>query len=189
MYLPQAQQPDSFLTIVVRTTDDPTLVAAPVRAAVARVAPDVPVYDVAPLEALVDRSVGSRRFVMRLLELFGGVALVLTGLGIYGVISSAVAARTREIGVRAALGARPFHIIRLVLGQGLAIVAAGLAVGLLLAWPAARLLSDSLYATTAADPATLLAATGVLVVVALVALVGPVAKATAVDPTVAIASD
>ena len=129
MYLPQSQNTDQFLTLVVRTAGDPAQLAPEARRAIAAEARDVPVFEMAPLTDLVARSVGPRRFVMVLLELFGGIALLMTAIGVYGVISYSVAERTREIGIRAALGARPRDIVRLVIGGGLSVVCAGLAAG------------------------------------------------------------
>src|SRR5262249_42885644 len=144
MYLPQAQVTDSFLTFVIRTAADPAAMAAPARAAVGEIARDVPVYGISPLSDLVERSIATRPFVMQLLELFGAAALLLTAVGVYGVVSYAVAERTRELGIRAALGASRGDIARLVLGGGLALVCAGLVVGFLLAIAATRFLESSL---------------------------------------------
>jgi ABC-type antimicrobial peptide transport system permease subunit len=126
---------------------------------------------------------------MVLLELFGGLALLMTAIGVYGVISYSVAERTREIGIRAALGARPGDIVRLVIGGGLTAVTAGLAVGLALALAASRFLESSLYGVSATDPATLAGVAGVLLLVALVAETVPILRAMRVDPTVALRQD
>jgi putative ABC transport system permease protein len=189
MYLPQAQNTDQFLTLVIRTSLEPSQLAADARRAIAAEARDVPVFEVAPLADLVARSVGPRRFVMVLLELFGGIALLMTAIGVYGVISYSVAERTREIGIRAALGAQPRDIVRLVIGGGLAVVCAGLAVGLGLALAASRFLESSLYNVSATDPATFAGVAAVLLVVALVAQGVPIVRAMRVDPTVALRQD
>src|SRR6266851_3317705 len=112
MYMPQAQLTDSYLTMVIRSGGDPSTLAAEARRAIWSVASDVPVYEVAPLADLVARSVGPRRFVMVLLEWFGAVALLMTAIGVYGVVSYSVGERTHEIGIRAALGAAPWDIVR-----------------------------------------------------------------------------
>lgn len=189
MYLPQAQVTDSFLTLVMRSESDPTILAAEARRAIWLVASDVPVYQVAPFADLVAQSVGPRRFMMVLLELFGAVALLMTAIGVYGVISYSVAERTREIGIRAALGASPRDIIRLVLGGGLAIVCAGLAAGVAVALAATRLLESSLYDVSPTDPATFLGVAGMLLAVALVAQAVPIMRATRVDPSIALRQD
>jgi predicted permease len=189
MYTAQRQLTDSFLTIVIRTTGDPTLVAAEARRTIWSIARDVPIYQVAPLADLVAKSVGPRRFVMRLLELFGAMALIMTAVGIYGVIAYSVGERTREIGVRTALGATRFEIARLVVGSGLAVVVAGLAAGSLVALAATRYLQSSLYGVSAADPVTFAGVAIVLLVVALLAQAIPVARAVRVDPAVALRQD
>jgi putative ABC transport system permease protein len=189
MYTPQAQITDSYLTMVMRAGGDPAILASEARRAIWSVASDVPVYEVAPLADLVARSVGPRRFVMVLLELFGGIALLMTAIGVYGVISYSVAERTREIGIRAALGAQPRDIVRLVIGGGLAVVCAGLAVGLGLALAASRFLESSLYNVSATDPATFAGVAVVLLIVALIAQGVPILRAMRVDPTVALRQD
>lgn len=189
MYLPQAQVPDSYLTMVVRSSGEPSQLATEARRAIWSVASDVPVYDMAPLADLVARSVGPRRFVMVLLELFGGIALLMTAIGVYGVISYSVAERTREIGIRAALGAQPRDIVRLVVGGGLTVVCAGLAAGLVFALAATRFLESSLYNVSSTDPATFSGVAAVLLVVALIAQGVPILRAMRVDPTVALRQD
>jgi predicted permease len=186
MYVPHAQLTDSFLVLVIRGGGEAGPLAAEARRAVWAVAKDVPVYEVAPLAELVARSVGPRRFVMVLLELFGAAALLMTAVGVYGVISYSVAVRTREIGIREALGASPRDIVRLVFGGGLAVVGGGLGAGLAIALAATRLLRGSLYGITATDPATLAAAALILFVVALLAHGMPLVRAVAVDPAVAL---
>jgi putative ABC transport system permease protein len=186
MYLPQAQVTDSFLTLVLRANGDLTTLAGEARREIWAVARDVPVYAVAPLAELVERSVGPRRFVMILLEAFGLVALLMTAVGVYGVISYSVAERTREIGIRAALGASGSDIVRLIIGSGMTIVALGLVVGVAAALATMRLLQGSLYGVSATDPATFLVVSAALLVVALIAQGVPVARAMRVDPTVAL---
>jgi putative ABC transport system permease protein len=186
MYTPQAQLTDSYLTMVVRSGGDPAALAGEARRAIWSVASDVPIYEVAPLEELVARSVGSRRFVMVLLELFGAVALLMTAIGVYGVISYSVAERTREIGIRAALGAAPADIVRLIGGGGLSVVAAGLAAGVVAAVAATRFLESALFEVSATDPATFAAVAALLLLVALIAQGVPIARAMRVDPSIAL---
>ena len=184
-YVPQRQFTDSFLTVVVRTGGDAGAVAGDARRAIAAAATDVPVFGVAPLSDLVARSVGSRRFVMVLLELFGGVALLLTAIGIYSVLSSNVSERTREIGVRCALGATRADVARLVLGSGMTTVLTGVVAGCVLALALTRFLQASLFGVSPDDPITFAIVTLTLLTVALVAQALPVARAMRVDPTAA----
>ena len=149
-------------------------------------ASDVPVYEVAPLESLVAKSVGPRRFMMVLLDLFAAVALLMTAVGVYGVIACSVAERTREIGIRAALGASSIDIVRLVVGGGLAVVGGGLAAGVVAALGVTRYLEGSLYNVSATDPSTFAGVAMALLVVALTAQSVPVIRAIRVDPTVAL---
>jgi putative ABC transport system permease protein len=186
MYMAQRQLTDSFLTIVIRAAGDPAGLADNARRAIWSVARDVPVYQVARLDDLVSRSVGPRRFVMLLLELFSAIALVMTAVGIYGVIAYTVAERTREIGVRAALGATRTDIARLVVGNGLAVVAIGLAAGCAAAFALTRALESSLYGVSPADPVTFACVALALLAVTLIAQAVPVLRATRVDPAVAL---
>jgi putative ABC transport system permease protein len=186
MYLAQAQLTDSFLTMVVRANGDLGTLASEARAAIWSVAKDVPIYQVAPLTELVSQSVGPRRFVMIMLEAFGLVALLMTAVGVYGVISYSVAERTREIGIRAALGASSRDIVRLIVGGGMLVVALGLAGGVAVALAATRFLEGSLYNVSATDPATFVLVPVVLLAVALLAQAVPTARAMRVDPTVAL---
>ena len=159
----------AVLTVVVRTGGDAGGVAADVRRAIAAAATDVPVFGVAPLSDLVARSVGPRRFVMVLLELFGGVALLLTAIGIYSVLSSNVSERTREIGVRSALGATRADVARLVLGSGMTTVLTGVVAGCVLALGLTRFLQASLFGVSPDDPMTFAIVTLTLLTVAFVA--------------------
>src|SRR5438094_278314 len=189
MYTAQAQLTDSFLTVVMRSASDFGLLAPAARQAIWSAASDVPVYRVDAMRTLVARSVGARRFVAILLELFGAVALVMTAVGVYGVISYSVAERTREIGIRSALGASRADIVRLVLANGLAFVFAGLATGMVLAVATTRFLDNSLYGVSATDPATLAAVASVLFTVAAAAHLVPIARAMRVDPAIALRQD
>jgi putative ABC transport system permease protein len=186
MYTPQAQLTDSFLTFVIRANGDPAALASEARQTIWSVARDVPVYAVAPLADLVARSVGPRRFVMLLLECFGAVALLMTAVGLYGVIAYTVSERTREIGIRAALGASPGAIVRLVVGSGFAVVAAGLTAGVLVAAGATKYLQGSLYGISPTDPITFATVIALLVLVSLAAQGIPIARAMRVDPAVAL---
>ncbi len=182
----ERQTADALLTLVLRADGDLGTLAGEARRTIGSVAPDVPVYAVAPMAALVARSVGPRRFVAILLEAFSAIALLMTGVGVYGVIAYSVAERTREIGIRSALGAAPRDIVRLIVGRGLATVSMGLAAGSGVALAATRLLQGSLYNVSATDPATFAIVAATLFGVALVAHAVPIARALRVDPTVAL---
>jgi putative ABC transport system permease protein len=189
MYLSQWQLTDSFLTVVVRTVGDPARLTADVRRAIWSVAPDVPVYEVASLSELVAKSVAPRRFIMVLLEVFGAIALLMTAIGVYGVIAYSVSERTREIGVRSALGASSADIVRLVVGGGIGVVAAGLGGGILVASITTRFLQSSLFGVSPLDPLTFVGVALVIVVVTLTAQIIPVARALRIDPAVALRID
>ncbi len=123
---------------------------------------------------------------MVLLEVFGAVALLMTAIGVYGVISYSVSERTREIGIRAALGATSRDIVRLIVGGGLSVVSAGLGAGVLVALAATQFLDASLYQVGARDPITFIAVTVVLLTVALAAQAIPIARAMRIEPTIAL---
>jgi putative ABC transport system permease protein len=187
MYLPQSQFTDSFLVLVAKTTTgDPLGLVPSVRATLREQDPGVPLYQIATLDDLVARSLARRHFVMVLLAGFAGVALLLAAIGLYGVIAYTVAQRTREVGLRVALGATRGHVLRLVLGSGAWTIAAGLLLGLAAAALTTRLLAGQLYGVEPPDPPTLAGAVLVLAIVALAAHLIPIRRALAVDPTVAL---
>jgi putative ABC transport system permease protein len=170
MYLPQSQITDSFLVLTVKTaTSNPEQLIPAIRRILRDLDPAVPVYGVARLDDLLATSFADRLFVMRLLTAFSLIALLLAAVGLYGVVSYTVAQRTRELGLRVALGARPADILRLVFGQGLGTVAIGLGVGLGAAMGLTRFLETMLFNVRATDPVALGAAVITLALVALVA--------------------
>jgi putative ABC transport system permease protein len=189
LYRPLGQQAGIFSSVVARTAGDPDLLADQLRAAIWRVDPDQPVWKVRSLEALVSRDLGPPRFTMWLTMAFAVVALLLAGIGVYGVMSFSVAQRTREVGIRVALGAARHEVIRLVLGRGLKVVLAGLVVGLAAAFGVARVLAHQLFGVSPDDPVTFVLAPAVLVAVALVACWLPARRAGRVDPVVALRSE
>ncbi|HEX8145946.1 MAG TPA: ABC transporter permease [Pyrinomonadaceae bacterium] len=186
MYLPEAQYPTSFMTMVVRSKSEPSALLGAVRREVAAADRELAVFGVATMEQLLADSVALRRFAMLLLGVFAGVAVALAGVGIYGVISYTVARRTREIGVRIALGARPRDVLRLVLGRGLGLAAAGIALGLVGGLALTQVISSLLFGVGARDPLTFAAVAALLSLVALVACLTPARRATKVDPMVAL---
>lgn len=198
VFLPSAQTPASYTRVfggwfpthvVVRTTGDPGALAAGVTAAIHEIDPRVPVGRVRALQEVLTESVAFQRFEMLLLSAFAALALVLSAVGIYGVMSYLVSQRTHEIGVRVALGAVPRDVLWLVLGRGLALAATGAAFGLLGAAALTRILKSQLYGVQSSDPTTFAAVTVALGLVALIACVVPARRATRVDPVVALRTE
>jgi putative ABC transport system permease protein len=186
-YLPQAQITDSFLVLVVKAKAlEPERLTQPIRGILRNLDPAVPVDSVAPLDELVEKSYADRRFVMRLLAAFSMLAVLLAAIGLYGVVSYTVSQRTRELGLRVALGAQPRDILRLVLAGGFGTVAIGLGVGLCAAFALTRFLGSMLFDVNATDPATIAGAVIMLAVVALAAHWLPARWALRVDPVVAL---
>jgi ABC-type antimicrobial peptide transport system permease subunit len=149
----------------------------------------VPVYEVATLSSLVDRASAQRLFVTRLLAAFALVAILLAAVGLYGVVSYGVAQRTREVGVRVALGARRRDVLRLVLSSGLTLVAIGVALGLGAAFVATRFLGALVFGVSPVDPVTFGLATALLIAVALLAHWVPVRRALRIDPASALRAE
>jgi putative ABC transport system permease protein len=190
MYVSQAQFADSYLVAVVKSaTGDAASLAAPSRAALRELDPSVPVYAVATLASLVEKSAAQRLFVMRLLGGFAIVAMLLAAIGLYGVVSYGVAQRTREVGVRVALGAQRRDVLRLVLSSGLSLVAIGVAGGLLVAFMTTRYLGTLVFGVSPVDPPTFAAAAAVLTLVALVAHWVPIRRALRIDPASALRAE
>jgi ABC-type antimicrobial peptide transport system permease subunit len=173
--------------LAVRTrTDSPEQVIPAVRDIVRRLDPAVPVHKVATMASLVERAAAKQRFVMRLLIGFAVIALGLAAVGLYGVISYAVARRAREVGVRMALGASPGDIIRLVIAGGAGAIVVGIAAGLAGALVLTRYLGTLLYGVDARDPVTFAAAVAILALVALAAHAIPLRRAVRIDPAIAL---
>jgi len=187
MYLPYLQNPaPSYLTLVARTTADPLSLAAAVRNEVWTIDKDVPVSQVASMEQVIAGATGGPRFNLLLLNLFASVALILAAVGIYGVMAYSVSQRTHEIGIRLALGAQTTDVIKLVVGQGMALTLIGVAIGLAAAFAVTRLMSSLLFGVSATDPLTFAVIALLLLLVALVACYLPARRATKVDPMVAL---
>ena len=187
MYYSYAQQ-DVFQPefLAVKTSGDPAQLANTIRDQVWAVDKDQPVSDVMTMQAIVDEELSPKQMQAKLLGIFAGIALVLASLGIYAVLSYAVAQRTQEIGVRMALGAQRRDVLRMILGQGLALTFVGIAFGVAGALAVARVLSTLLYGTSATDPLTFAAVGATLSAVALVACYVPARRAMRVDPMVAL---
>src|SRR5215510_10260566 len=185
-YLPSSQAPLEDMVILVRTTIDPLTIVGAVRQAVWSIDPNQPIANVSTLEKVVDDSIAQRRLNMLLMGLFGGLAMLLSAVGIYGLLSYAVTQRTQEMGIRMALGARVGDVLKLVLRQGMALALAGEAIGLVGAFILTRLIRGLLFGVTPNDATTFVAVAGVLAVVALLACYLPARRATKVDPLVAL---
>jgi len=186
-YYPLEQLSNQDANLVVRTSADPVAMAATIRAAVKAADPsNAAVYDLKPMSERVAASLGPRRFAVTMLLAFAAIALLLAAIGLYGVISYAVAQRTQEIGVRMALGARLAQVLWLVLSQSLRMVLAGVAIGLAASLVLARLLQSELIQVSAFDPLTFAGMCVVLVVVTLAATYLPARRAAKVDPLVAL---
>ena len=179
------QIPRSF-SLVVRSTGDPMRLVAPVRDAIWSLDPNLPLAQVRPMEEVVERSMVRTTFTMFLLVVAGAVALVLGAVGIYGVISYVVSQRTREIGVRMALGAGRLDIARMVLKEGMGLALAGIALGLLGAYALTRLMAALLFDVSPTDPVTFVAVPALLAAIALFASWVPAHRAASVTPLEAI---
>jgi putative ABC transport system permease protein len=189
IYSPYLQRPMRSAYLTIRSSTRPDNLVAAIRREVLAVDKDQPVYNVKTLgERLADNFAGWR-LPMFLMSLFAGLALALAAAGIYGVLSYLVAQRTQEIGVRIALGAKPRDIRKLVVGQGLALIAVGVALGLIAAVALKRVMVSLVYEVSATDPWTIAAITLLLAAVALVACWIPARRATKVDPIVALRSE
>jgi putative ABC transport system permease protein len=175
--------------LAVRTSADPASITSALRAQLAALDKDLPLTDVRTMPERMDESVNQPRFRTVLLGLFAGVALLLAALGIYGVLAYSVSQRTREIGIRMALGANPGRVVALVVARGMVLVGIGLAVGLAGALALTRLMSSLLFAVSARDPQSFAVVSMVLAVVALMACYLPARMAARVDPMIALRSE
>ncbi len=182
VYLPYRQVAQPFMAVAVRTAGSPDRYVNLVRGAVRSVDPDQPISGVSDMDELLSKSVGQRRLSMMLLSLFSGIALVLASIGIYGVMSYSVTQRSRELGVRIALGADRGDVLRLVLRQGMGLALLGIGIGLAAALALTRLIESQLYGVAATDPLTFVLVAGVLATTALVANLIPAVRAMRMDP-------
>jgi predicted permease len=193
IYLPVWQVPDTFWTLlangsdyVARTAGTPLGVVSAIRETAERVDESAVVYGVSPLEGFVARSIATQRLAMMLLSVFSGLALLLSAIGIYGVISYLAGQRTQEIGVRMALGATTADVLRLVLGEGMRITLVGVGIGIVAALGLTRLITKIIYGVGATDPITFAGVAILLTGVALLACYIPARRAMRVDPMIAL---
>lgn len=186
VYWPHAELPFSFMAAVVRTDVAPLSIVGAVRSEIAALDPEVPVSNVRTMEQVLSDSVARSRFGALLLTIFAGVALLIAAIGIYGVVAYSVAQRTQEIGVRMALGATARDVLRLVLGGGVRLAAAGVTVGLFTAILLSRFVESLLFEVSPTDPATLAGLAIALGAVAMLACYVPARRAARVDPNEAL---
>jgi putative ABC transport system permease protein len=186
IYVPHRQIPASAMALVIRSTSDPATLATAVRLRVAEVDKEQPIFNVQTMQEVVSNSLSGRRMSTVLLAAFAGCAMLLASIGIYGVVSYWVSQRTREIGIRSALGARQSDILRLVLGHGMLLAVAGTTIGLTAALALTRFLASLLFGVSSHDVIAVAAAAAALIAVALVASYIPAHRAAKVDPLIAL---
>ena len=189
LFFPHAQAPNGAMTYVVRTAGDPAASVPAIQSVVWDAAPNLAFYSVATVDALLSDTLAARRFTTLLLALFGAAALTLAGLGIYGVIAVATAQRTREIGLRIAMGAEPRDVVWMVVRGALGLAGAGVAIGLLAALLLAQTLTSLLFDVAPFDAATLATVSLLLLAVAAAAAWSPARRASRVDPLVALRTE
>ena len=183
-YLSYSQQPDSPFTFALKTAGDSASVVRALRAEISRIDPDLALFDIHSMPERIDLSLSSRRTSMLLANAFGGVALFLASLGIYGVLAYLVAQRTREIGIRVALGSTRTGVLRLVVGEGFKLVAAGFVLGIVGAALLQKAVASQIYGVRAFDPLVLAGVMALLASIALLACAVPARRALNVDPVV-----
>jgi putative ABC transport system permease protein len=186
IYVPYLQRPDFGMTVVVRSSLDPASLVGAMRQQLLALDKDQPLAQIRTMQQLVTASTASRRVMVMLTALFGALALLLAALGLYGVMAYTVTLRTREIGVRMALGAQPSDVLKLVIRNGMTLALIGVAVGLAGAFALTRLMASLLFQVTPTDASTFTAVPIILIVVALLACCIPARRATRVDPLVAL---
>ena len=186
LYAPNTPRNDGYVPdyLVMRTQGDPNAVAPAARRIIANIDPEQPVSELRTLDEIVEMNVADRQQQMELLGAFAGLALLLASIGLYGVLSYAVTQRSREIGLRMALGASASSVMRMIVGRGLALTGIGLVIGLGTAWAATRAMKNLLYGVGATDPLTFAAVSAMLGFVALMACWAPAWRASRVDPVV-----
>jgi putative ABC transport system permease protein len=184
LYMPYAQHARNFMSVVVRTSVAPAGLASAIRAEVWRLDPNQPVFDVSPMTQKIAQTLGQRRFTMRLLASFAGVAVTLAVIGIYGVMAYFVSQRRKEIGIRIALGARSGDILGLVIFEGMRLAVLGLVFGLAGSFALVRLIRVLLFGVHPADPPTLIAVSCLLSAVAFLACLLPALRAARINPNV-----
>jgi len=189
VYVPHAQATTRAMYVTVRGDAGPDALSQAVRQAVRDLDPNLPIYRLRPMSALLDGSLARHRFAMRLLGLFAFIALVLAAIGTYGVMSYIVAHGTRELGIRLALGASPGQVLALVMGHGLMVAASGVAIGLGGAYLLTRLLGNLISGVGRADPITYVGVSATLVLIGVAATAIPALRASRIDPAVSLRNE
>ncbi len=189
VFVPLRQMPRDGMAIILRGSMDPRMLTGPVRDLLQRIDPDVPMFEVGTMSEKLDRSLWARRTYSWLFGVFAAIALLLAAAGIFGVISYAVSRRTREIGIRIALGARPDQVLWQVLGQGMVMVVAGIVAGLGCTLWATNLLQSLLFGVSKRDPLTYAAVIACVVCVSILANIVPARRAASIDPMQALRSE
>ena len=188
IYFSLGQRPQRAMTLVVRT-EAPVAAAASVRRAVAALDPTLALSPVLELRELLREATATRRFALALFAVFAAIAALLAGVGIYGVLSFLVRQRTRELGIRVALGAPPRRLLAAVVGRALRMTAVGVALGLLVAWQLSRSLGALLFETSATDGGTFAGVAALVLAIGVLASVLPARRAMRADPMEAMRAD
>lgn len=189
LYISYLQGPPVSPFIVLRTIGDPAALAETVRAEARLIDKNLPLYDMRTMSTLRSDAVATRRFILLIVGAFGALALGLAAIGVYGVMSLIVSERTREVGVRLALGAQPAELLRMIVGQAAKLAAIGVAIGIAVSLPLAPLLDSQLYGIESFDPATFVLVPATLLLIATLAALVPARRAMRIDPLVALRID
>jgi putative ABC transport system permease protein len=189
VYVPFAHVPMSYVSVLVRSSADPRLLESEIRSRMHELDPDLPIFGLGTMKQVVSDSVSQPRFYLLLLGAFAGVALLLAALGVYGVISYAVSQRTRELGIRIALGATEERVVRLVLSSGFFLALAGVSAGLAASLYSTRLLRTLLFGVPSNDPLTFAAVAFLLILVGALAALIPARRAASVNPVIAMRAE
>ena len=186
LFMPHAQAPPSGMTVEVRTASDPVTVASAIREAVRQTDPTIPLADMKTQRQQIAETIGKPRAFAALTTVSGVIGLLLACVGLYGIVSYETIRRTREIGIRMALGAKRSDVLRLVMGQIVAVLTIGAGIGVALALAASRLIGSLLFGVSPSDPLAMASALAVLIGVALAASYLPARRASRLDPTQAL---
>jgi putative ABC transport system permease protein len=189
IYLPFEQAPIQDFSLLLRSPASPAVIVNGARAAIKEIDPELPVFDVKTMTDALAESVSQPRFYAILLASFAAIAVIIAALGVYGVISYTVSQRTRELGIRIALGAQRQRVLGLVIRQGMALTLFGVLVGLVAAYGLTRVIASMLFGVAAADPATFAGVAVIFLIIAWLASYLPARRAASVDPIIAMRAE